>query len=371
MCLETNTSFLYFTYAELEIFLHILDHQNQTKTSEVKACMKRRRILLWITAGILILFLAADAWEHGEKTTASVMQVERKTIYYSVLADGEVTVPNASGLFASQSGKVTAVYAKVGEEVEAGQPLFTIETTNSINITSEDALKDWTQAWTEGESAQACQSAAAFAPWQTNWLKAGSKIVLTAPQTGTVLRLPETGDGVWPELSLGRIGDLSQLQIQAKVPEEYADQVKAGQSVKISGSSLGQKTCKGKVLEIAPYATKNISLTGEDSKRYVPVTIRFSAADSGLRPGSTVEVKIYTDQVKNAIVLPYEAVFQENKTEYVYQLVQSKAVRRKVETGYELSNRLQITKGLRAGDRVILNPQDVTEGETVQVYAEK
>lgn len=334
--------------------------------------MKGKRIILVVTATILFVMMAVSAMGKTNVTTVQTTNVQKKNIYYSILSDGELVLQDASLLYTNQASTVKTLYVSVGDTVKKGDPVLKLTATGTpVFDLQKETVSSLLEAFEEGEitgeeDLQTAVETLAPAETQDN-TKEGEEILITAPADGTVISLPSVNSQVIPGVALGKIGDLSHLCVKAEIPEEYIGSVKEGQKVNISGSALGDAVYSGKVTSIMPYASKDLSFTGEDSKTYVDVMVALNKVDQVLRPGYSVEVKVFTDKVKNAIVLPYEAVFQEKTTEYVYKLKDGKAVRQKIETGYELSNKIQITKGLQTGDTVILNPQDVTDGEQVRI----
>ena len=95
-----------------------------------------------------------------------------------------------------------------------------------------------------------------------------------------------------------------------------------------------------------PYATQVQSLTSAPETR-VEVLLSVTNADERLKPGYTANVKIYTDHKDEALLVPYEAVWQdEDNRENVYVIENGRAVQHMVRTGYELENLLEVTEGL-------------------------
>lgn len=82
---------------------------------------------------------------------------------------------------------------------------------------------------------------------------------------------------------------------------------------------------------------------------------------TGLRPGSSATVKIFTDHRKKAVVVPYEAVCQRGEQEYVFTIENGRAVQNPVVTGYLLERVIEVRSGLEGGETVILSPSDELE----------
>ena len=63
--------------------------------------------------------------------------------------------------------------------------------------------------------------------------------------------------------------------------------------------------------------------------------------------------------------LPISAVNTDVSGQVCYVVENGAAVRRDVKTGLSSDTQVEIASGISAGDEVILNPQDVTEGMAV------
>lgn len=100
----------------------------------------------------------------------------------------------------------------------------------------------------------------------------------------------------------------------------------------------------------------------------VRVCIEFDQKSKGPLPlpGATVDVFIYRVKPREALLVPNEAVIEEGKKKYVFNV--EKKVARKLTVTVGVGNELftEIKSGLKPGDRVILNPKDLEDGQPVR-----
>ena len=103
----------------------------------------------------------------------------------------------------------------------------------------------------------------------------------------------------------------------------------------------------------------------------VSAILKIVDADGTLRPGYSANAKIFVDEKESAVILPYEAVRQEERSEYVYVIGEDgRAHRRDVSTGYALSEAVEIAAGLVPGDLVVLSSGDALfDGALIEVRA--
>ncbi len=93
--------------------------------------------------------------------------------------------------------------------------------------------------------------------------------------------------------------------------------------------------------------------------------IKACAEASGTELPSGVSVKITADtyQAKDALLIPYDAVYYENEGAYVYIEVNGRAVKTPITTGIFDDENIEVTGGLNPGDKVVTSwsPQ-LTDG---------
>jgi HlyD family secretion protein len=90
------------------------------------------------------------------------------------------------------------------------------------------------------------------------------------------------------------------------------------------------------------------------SRQVGEVLVKVTNSDNSLPPGANVNVAIRSKTVHRATTIPKEALRRENGVTGVLLLEKDLVVWRPVTTGLSNMLRTQITRGLRAGDRVAL-----------------
>lgn len=151
------------------------------------------------------------------------------------------------------------------------------------------------------------------------------------------------------------------------VGESDIPTVEIGQYVSVSGAALAEGEYFGEVTEIADNAYVS-SIYGSTPQTVVDVTVKINGGDlSKLKTGYSATVKVQTGNDQTLNFLPYTAIQQDEKGEYVYVLINNTAVRRDIVTGIELTDKTQIVSGIDRGDLVLDNPSEIEEGERVKV----
>lgn len=186
---------------------------------------------------------------------------------------------------------------------------------------------------------------------------------LTAPCSGTVTSVNDTGSMIAAGDTLVEISDLNAIEMDAQVPESQIKNIAIGQAALVTGDGFSGSYA-GEVTAIAPTTT-----TDSGSQNTVLVTIQLDHGNSALKPGMNVNALIRTSSNHAAILVPYESVLQDSAgSEYVFVFQNGKALRRTIAVGDETDDGVQVRSGVRQGDVVLENPPaSLTNGSSVRI----
>ncbi|HBL80098.1 MAG TPA: efflux RND transporter periplasmic adaptor subunit, partial [Aequorivita sp.] len=193
------------------------------------------------------------------------------------------------------------------------------------------------------------------------------KTVITAPFSGIVDNtLADQGQVVNAgQTGVLRLVNLSDMYVEASIPEAFLGKVSEGTDVKIRLASIG-KTYDGKIRQVGNFVSP-------DSRTF-DVKISIPNPDNTIKPNliATVMVNDYTSE--NAIVVPENVVQQNalgNSITYVYEeQADGTAIAKQVQIkeGYSDDQRIEITSGLSAGDRLIIEgARSLRDGQAVEL----
>lgn len=196
---------------------------------------------------------------------------------------------------------------------------------------------------------------------------------ITSPIDGVILKRYVWNEKVMqPGDPILDIGDLSQLQVTADILTEQAVTIAEGDDVEIYGETIGPKPIRGKVIRIKPEGFTKVSSLGVEQQR-VPVIIEFNTDDiaSLTKAGRTlglefrVHVRIFTAAADHAVIIPRTALFRGNGGIWqAFVIRNGKTERISLETGLVNDQDAQITKGLQAGDQVVIAPESTLKSGT-------
>jgi len=173
-----------------------------------------------------------------------------------------------------------------------------------------------------------------------------NKMTLRAPFAGTIgLRQASVGDYVKEGQDIVNLESLDPLKVDFRLPELALSQVRDGQTLQIALDALPDRAYDGKVFAINPLIDAN--------GRAIVIRAQVPNRDGRLRPGMFARVRLFTNDNKEAIVIPEEALFPVGDDKFVYKVVDGKATRQKVEIGQRREGRVEIVNGLTQDDVVV------------------
>jgi HlyD family secretion protein len=140
--------------------------------------------------------------------------------------------------------------------------------------------------------------------------------------------------------------DISQVIARAHIPESQADSLKVGDAAELSAPGEDQGI-PGKVTVVSPALDPNSTT--------VEVWVQAANRSLQLKPGTSVRLTIVAKTVPDAIVIPAAALLtaEDGSTSVIVAREDDSPEQRKVATGIRDNDEVQITDGLKDGERVV------------------
>jgi HlyD family secretion protein len=170
---------------------------------------------------------------------------------------------------------------------------------------------------------------------------------IRSPITGVVTDRPlYEGQMAAAGTPLMTVMDLSHVVGRAFVSPQQAAQLHVGDSASLLPGE-GQADTPAKVTVVSPALDPNSTT--------VQVWVEAANPDGRLKPGSTVGLKIVAKTVRDALVVPAEAVLTGDNGASTVMLVGQDQVAHQtaVKTGIREDGNVQIVNGIKAGDQVV------------------
>jgi multidrug efflux pump subunit AcrA (membrane-fusion protein) len=173
---------------------------------------------------------------------------------------------------------------------------------------------------------------------------------LRAPFNGTVTeQFQYPGDMAQPSSPVYTVMDLSTVSARAQVPEISARSLKQGQTCEFTSGDDPARFVPGRITVI--------NRAVDPQRRTVEVWCFIERPPVALRAGVFGNVAIHTGEISQAVIVPVPAVqLQEGAPHGVAFVVDSHRIahKRDVETGQISNGKIEIRKGVNAGEMVII-----------------
>lgn len=186
------------------------------------------------------------------------------------------------------------------------------------------------------------------------------QFLVRAPVRGVVLRLFQESEGVvQPGAPLMEIGDPAALEAVVDVLTTDAVAIRPGAPVRLERWG-GDSALSGHVHRVEPSAFTRLSALGVEEQR-VNVVVHLDEPRSrwaALGDGFRIEASILAWEGRNRLLVPGGAVFRQGEGWAVYVVQDGRAQLRLIEIGRRNDSEVEVIRGLREGERVVLYPTD-------------
>jgi membrane fusion protein (multidrug efflux system) len=173
-----------------------------------------------------------------------------------------------------------------------------------------------------------------------------AKTEIKAPFAGIIgLRVVSVGDYVKEGADVVNLEAIDPLKVDFRVPEIYLRQVVVGQALEVTLDALTDKRYEGRIVAINPLV--------DAAGRAIVVRAQVKNQDAALRPGMFARVRLFTVAQADALMLPERALVPQGDEQYVFRIVDGKALRVKVTAGQRRDGMVEIVSGLAIGDVVV------------------
>ncbi len=381
----------------------------------------QRRVLL---LGISVVLVGAGAWwflagsRAVELETATVVEAPAGAAHASVLdASGYVVARRQATVASKITGRLVEVAIEEGMSVEDGQILARLDDSNArhaLNLAeaqvaaAESTLNEIQVRLREAElelgrnrslAASGVASRAALDAAQASRDSFVARLAATRSQVkvaerevalrrqdveDTLVRAPFDGvavsknaqpgeivspisaGGGFTRTGIGTIVDMTSLEIEVDVNESFIQRVQPNQPVVATLQAYPEWKIAAHVITTVPAADRQ--------KATVKVRIAFNElGDPRILPDMGVKVGFQAEPSGEAVArpglrIPERAVRREKDGGVVFVVRGDRVERRAVSVGGTAGDEVEIRAGLRAGDRVVIDPPgDLADGSRVRV----
>jgi len=164
----------------------------------------------------------------------------------------------------------------------------------------------------------------------------------------------EVGAQIRERQKMISIPDTSQMKVEIKIHETWIDKVEVGQKAKIMIPAFQEERFTGKVIRKAPLADPE-SWMNPDLKVY-STDVSIDGTYEFIKTGMSAKVEIILLELKDVLSAPIQSVVNIQGQKVCYVPGAGGPQKRIVETGAFNNDFVEIKKGLKEGESVLLNP---------------
>ncbi len=368
---------------------------------------RRRRTVLIVTGAVLLpAFLLRTCREPAPEV--NVQAAGREDLVETVPASGVIRPVVEVRISPEVSGEIVEIFVGEGDTVRAGDLILKIRQDQYLSQVDQAGASlgslqaqyarqraevrqarlnqerdrklyglnaisavEFQQSKTELEIAESSLKAAEFA------IRSGEaalkearenlqKTTLYAPIDGIVSRLSvEKGERVvgtsqMAGTELLRISDFSRMEVGVEVGENDIVRIRPRDSVRVEIDAYPRREFRGVVTQIANSA-KNMDERFDQVTNFA-VRIELLPDSVKFLPGMSAAVNIVTEKRSGCLALPVSGVFTREKESFVWVVGPGRTVQaRKVVTGIQDHDRIEIREGLEEGEPVVTGPSETVE----------
>ena len=276
------------------------------------------------------------------------------------------------------SGRVTQLKVQLGEQVEAGQPLVVLDSPDlgsayadydrakvllSLALKNRDRQRGLVKIGGAADK-DVQQSETDYVTAEAEWRRAEARlkqigvdaetankartVTVVAPVAGSVIDLAVAPGSFWNDATavLMTVADLSTIWVTAGVPEKDTSLVAKGQSVDVTFPAYPSETFKGQVLFVS-------DVLDPDTRR-TKVRIAFPNPDTRLKPGMFANVSFHAPARRAAVIPTSALVVKDDANQVMVEVAPWTFEARSVEIGFQQGDQAVLSRGVTAGDRVVV-----------------
>ncbi len=385
--------------------------------------IKRSRFAAALLAAVLTFSLAACGGQEPEEDipeevgiAVQIQPVTEDAIATENKVSGKVSADNEYTILIASAAKCTAVYAKAGDQVQAGDILCTLDlgsalaSYNAARISYSSALQSYndqkavldkqvqlaldnvnnTKALFEiGAASQLevdqaelnYQSASAGRNATLSQLEAGiqnaqsgveqldialedvdSNGNVIAPISGTLATFSAVENSfISNTMPLAVIDGPDQMKVSVSVSEALVPKLSPGDEASVYVSAIDREFTA---------VIRSVEQAANMQTQLYTVVLTVPADVGGLMNGMFADVTFHTDVSENAIVIPTEAILNDGSVQYVFIEENGTAKYVEITTGLTGNGVTEVLSGLAAGQSLVTVGQEyLTDGAAVRVVS--
>ncbi|MBC3767376.1 efflux RND transporter periplasmic adaptor subunit [Neptunicella marina] len=192
-----------------------------------------------------------------------------------------------------------------------------------------------------------------------------SKLEVKAPYDGLLVYdknwrgdKASVGQTVFPGATIAKIPNLSHMQAKVYVLDKDAIGLANGQPVEVTLEAFPDQHFNGEVKSVSGFSR---TIKRGNPTKYFEVIVDLPVKAEQMQPGQKVTANINVKKAEPALIVPLQALFNQQGNNFVYVKQGQDFVKQPVSTGQKNLYFVEIVEGLSPGDNIALSEPSVQE----------
>jgi len=294
-----------------------------------------------------------------------VVAARQDTVVDAIGATGQIEAVQSIELRPEVDGRIVAIVAREGQEVQRGAPLFRVDDAElKAQVARAEADRDLARQALERTRQLVAENASSAADLERAEATARStqaqldllqirldRTTIRAPFTGVVgQRLVSLGDYVTSSTRLVSLQTVDPQRVAFSVTERNASVLRRGQEVRFRVAARPGISFTGRVDFVDPVV--------QLPARTILIKAVVANPRRQLLPGMFVEAELATETRPDAVLVPEDGVILLSGATLAWVITDGKADRREVVLGVRRPGWVEVRSGVAAGELVVVGGQE-------------
>jgi membrane fusion protein (multidrug efflux system) len=302
-----------------------------------------------------------DAAEADTSVPVEVQTLKRGPMLAVYSGTAPIEAHDEAEVVAKVGGEVREIYVEEGANVSSGQVMARLDGDRlrlevaQIEANLRKLERDYNRQLELSQKGLVAKGTAENAKFDLDALKASyesarlelSYTQIRAPISGVVsARHIKVGNTIGPNDRTFRVTNLDPLVAYVYVPEKEFRKISAKQTADVVVDALGGERFVGTISRISP--------TVDPKTGTFRAEVEVPDPSRRLKPGMFARVNIAYERRDDALQLPRNAILDADGEPSVFVIVNGKAEQRSISTGLVSDGWVEVTKGLKGDERVVV-----------------
>ncbi|HEX9253620.1 MAG TPA: efflux RND transporter periplasmic adaptor subunit [Ignavibacteriaceae bacterium] len=314
---------------------------------------------------------AADKTDYVDTVSVEVQLVALKELSLTKTFSGTLEGEEQANIYAKIPERIMNIKVKVGDYVKAGNVLFELDKGGASSqfyqaqaafLNAQKNYERMKNLLAEGAISQQAfdQVETGYEVAKANFDAARSTVEITSAIAGVVTAINvNVGDLANPQMPLATIANIGRMKAKFNVGENDVPNIYVGQAAQIFSEMNPDVVQSGKIIQISNSA--NVQSRTFEMQAIFPNT-----KDRWFKPGMFCRVNVNMKTKKDALVIPLTAIIKQNNDQGVFVINEGKALYKSIKTSITDGNLIEVTSGLKAGEKIVtLGMNNLKDGTIV------